>query len=293
MADSNVTDNVNKSFLKDVELFGYEKDQRVSNILEGAQLGIGYQPKLIDAATPIVFPPVSLIVLQTPTMYDSEPKIGQMIKSVIESHAKAVSGLDISYTLDTSTQPAGHDGQEQEVPLQTKRSAPSPSFTFPEVSGNLIWNLFRKWIWDISHPDTNISMNDLTGKNAGKVKPFTMSAYSMSMLAVQFDPTYLAENIIDAVFYTNMFPKETGELGLERTIGTSKNPERTIPFSAIAQHNHHILKLAKDIVKTIQVEKANYSILPPGITKIESGIEESGLRQQVDNILQSTGVSTA
>lgn len=281
---SQATDNMNKSLLEHAEYLGVPKESKAANLLVGAQLGVGFQPNTIDAATPIVYTPTVLVVLQTPTMYNDKPEIGRMIKAVIESHAKAVSGLEIGYTVDTGSQPAGHDGQEMEVPLATKRSAPSPSFTFQEVTGNLIWNLFRRWMWDINHPDTNASMIDLP---EDQTKPFVMSAYSMSMLAIQFDPTMLPKNIIDAVYYTNMFPKDIGSLGIERTIGTSKVVERSVTFSAIAQHNDYTVELAKEIATELQLAKINYSKIKTGITGVESAVADSGLKEQAKQALDT------
>lgn len=279
------TTNTEKSLLKGIEELGIPDYNLYGNLVEGGQLGIGYQPDYLDAGTPLVFPPVTLVVLQTPTMYDKFPKVGQMIKSIIETHPKTVSGLDINYTVEVQSTPAGHDGQEQEVPMSTKRSAPSPSFTFPEVTGNLVWNMFKKWIWDMHHPDTYTAMNNAAG--GVEAKPYTMSAYAMSMLAIQWDSTFLPENIIDGVFYTNMFPKETGDLGIERTVGTTNLRERTIPFSAIAQHNKFTKELAKKIATDLSLAKVNYARMKTGITQVSSGLADSGLalgaKQAIEN----------
>lgn len=274
MADQ-ASENTKKSLLTGIENLGIPDYNHYGNLVNGGQLGIGYQPDYLDAATPLVFPPVVLVVLQTPTMYSKNTKMGQMIKSVIETHPKSVSGLDIGYTVDTQTAPAGHDGQEQEVPMSTKRSAPSPSFTFQEVHGNLIWNLFKKWIWDMHNPDTYTAMNNAAG--GVDVQPYTMSSYAMSMIAIQFDSTFLPDNIIDGVFYTNMFPKETGDLGIERQIGTTNLRERSIPFSAIAQHNKFTKALAKKVAQDLQLAKVNYARMKTGITEVSSSLKESGL----------------
>jgi hypothetical protein len=141
-------------------------------------------------------------------------------------------------------------------------------------------------MWDIHHPDTNTSMNDIEGLE--KPKPFTMSAYSMSMIAIQFDPTMLPENIIDAVFYTNMFPKGTGDLGFERTIGTSKPMERTIEFSAIAQHNTYTKELGRKIATDLKIAQANYSYMKTGINQVAGNLAEAGLGGIIDDVINDT-----
>ena len=63
MADNNV-------LLSNMQDLGVMEYTKVGNLQVGAQLGIGsYHPNL-DAATPVVFTPTVLLVLQTPTMYD-------------------------------------------------------------------------------------------------------------------------------------------------------------------------------------------------------------------------------
>ena len=136
----------NENIITDAVGLGLGENQIAANMIKGSQLGVGLQAKNLDAATPLVFNPAVLVVLQVPTMYNRDEKTGQMIKQLIESHAKSVTGIDFGYTLETQEQPVGHDGQNMQVPTKAKRSAVTPSFVFPEVTGNLVWNLFRQWL---------------------------------------------------------------------------------------------------------------------------------------------------
>lgn len=241
----------------------------------GLQLGSGLNAPMLDVATPCTFTPVVLVVMSTPAMYtvDGRPtRMATLIKDLIESHAKQVTGIDFSYTLGTQQSPVGHDSQEMMVPAKTTRSQVSPSFVFAELSGNLVFNTFKKWIWDIQHPDTNASMAQVRYPGA-----YTMSAYSMSMMAIQFDPTMRPDHIIDAAYYTNMFPLGTGEIGFERTIGQVKHPERTINFSGIVQHNDMIKALAMSVAEQLALHKHNYNIAPPGRNIISKDIADLGL----------------
>ena len=241
----------------------------------GLQLGSGLNGPMLDVATPCTFTPVVIVVMSTPAMYtvDGKPtRMATLIKDLIESHAKQVTGIDFGYTLGTQQSPVGHDSQEMMVPAKTTRSQVSPSFVFAELSGNLVFNTFKKWIWDIQHPDTNASMAQVRYPGA-----YTMSAYAMSMMAIQFDPTMRPDHIIDAAYYTNMFPLQTGEIGFERTIGQVKHPERTINFSGIVQHNDYIKSLAMSVAEQLSLHKHNYNIAPPGRSAISKDISELGL----------------
>ncbi len=259
---------------------------KAANINIGGQYGAGYQPDALDTATPLVFMPTTCIVMQTPTMYDKTPAIGKMIKSIIESQAKTISGIDFGYTLETATTIAGNDGQEHEVPVSTKRSAVSPNFTMQEVTGNIIWNMLKTWLWDIHHPDTNRAFSM---KNSDEASPYVTSSYSMSMLAIQFDPTQSAENIIDAAFYANMFPKATGEIGFEKTVGTSKVMERSIDFSGIVYHNDYTKILGKQIAATLNLNALNYNNIKTGTSQVEANIKDAGIQLQAAAVAKNQG----
>lgn len=283
MSEANT--NMENSYLDNLEEIGlYGK--HIANIQKGGgQLGVGYKPTKLDAATPLVFTPTVVVVLQTPTMWDSVQAKSETLKSIIETHPKAISGLDFNYTMDVGDTPAGHDSQLQEVPLKCKRSATAPSFTFTEVNGNLIWEFFKNWMFDINNPDTNTALGFVDNENAH----FTMSAYSMTMLGIQFDPTGDPKNIIGGAVYTNMFPKGTGDFGFERTIGTSKVMERTIEFSSIVHHNDYTRDLAIQVAETLKLATANYNKLKTGLTGVNSAISEVGLAQAVTQINERQG----
>jgi len=260
---------------------GLGTDQQAADLMSGAQLGVGINPSKLDAATPLMFPPAVLVVTHVPSMWKDDPKTGQMLKALIETHPTSVSGLDFNYTLETADKPLGHDGQVFHTPTQTKRSQPSPSFTFTEVTGNLIWNFFRQWVWDIQHPDTIAS-----GARFKELDPFMSSLYSMSMVAIQFDPTMRPENIIDGMFYSNMFPTAPGgDFGIERTVGTTKDIERSVEFVAHLQHNTATRDLAISIAKKLDLAKLNFNKLYPGQAAVATGLADTGLEREVQDFL--------
>lgn len=271
--------------LENVIHLGVPETSKAGNLNIGNQLGMGIQIPTLDAATPLVFPPAVVVVLQTPTMYDSKPEIGKMMKNIMECHAKSVSGIDFGYTLETADTPVGHDGQVMAVPTKTKRSAVNPTFTFTEVTGNLVWNLFRQWIWDIQHPDTNASFAEMElydrvpGDSTKYV--YTMSTYALSMLVIQFDPTMVPANIIDAAFYTNMFPTATGDLGLERTIATSKTMERSISFTGIVQHNTHVRRIAREVATALNLRRAQYAVSVSNPNSVSNILDATGLAAEL------------
>lgn len=253
----------------------------VANLALGAQLGAGLNAAHIDAHTPAVFNAALCVVLSTPAMYQNFPEIGNLIKTLIECHAKSVTGLDFAYSLDTQDTIIGHDGQVMDVPTQGKRSQPSPTFVWQEVQGNLVWNTMRKWIMDTRHPDSNASFMH-TGE--ADSPPFMSSSYAMTMLAIQCDPTMRDDRILDAALYTNMFPTTTGDLGMERQIGQSQIRERSITFKAHVQHDDYVRAISAEIYKAMRIRKINYNAKTPTQKQVNQAIAAAGLKNEVDKM---------
>lgn len=253
----------------------------VANIIDGAQLGTGLNARMLDAATPAVFTPTVFVVMQTPWIYDTNQDMRNMIKTLIEAHAKSITGVDFGYTVDTEDGPVGHDGQTFDVPTKTKRSKPSPSITFNELTGNLVWRVFEKWIKDIQHPDTNISTSI-------RNEPRMASTYSMSMIGIQFDPTGLPNNILGAAFYTNMYPTDIGQFGFERNVGTARTMERSIQFSAMVMHNQYTEALGREIASGLRLASLDFSNRLTKYNIVDPMLINTGLEREVNDAVART-----
>jgi len=252
-----------------------DPDTGASNL----QLGIGSYAPMLDVATPAVYMPATIVVLSLPLMYlnpDGTPSpMGETLKVLLESHAKSVSGLDVSITTDSvDGGPIGHDGQQWQVPGKTKRSQPSPNFTFQELTGGIIWKFFRAYQCDLNDPDTNACMTELNFPHG-----WTSSVYSFSFMAIQFDPTGRPDRIMHAIEYANCWPQGVDGAGVERQIGTANSRERSITFNAIAFENDYITYLAMKIAESLQIHKARYTMAPPPHSEIDESIAQIGIFQ--------------
>ena len=274
---------MNDAVIEAATSLGVSPNNNVANLARAGQLGTGARLTKLDGATPLVFNPTTVVVLSTPSFFDRWPKLKEMLVSLVETHAKSISGIDVSYSLETEETPIGHDGQSMKVPKRVTRSTVDPSMTFQEVTGNLVWNIFRKWIFCMQNPDTNASSLPANISNSAEIPEWVNSAYSMSIAVIQYDPTGLADRIIDAAVITNMFPTATGELGLERSIGSTKTMERSISFTGVLQHNENTRELGRRIAEMLALHKVNMEFALPGNNgrlepnrAIESDIQNGG-----------------
>ena len=284
MPDYKRSKYMNDALLEQATSLGVAPNALVSNLARSGQLGSGIRFTKLDGATPAVFNPVVGVVLSVPSMWDPWPKLQEMLKAMMETHAKSITGIDFGYTLETQETPVGHDGQQLAVPTRTTRSAVSPSVTIQEYTGMPVYNLFRTWIFDIQHPDTNASILPAKLSDNSQIPGWFMSAYSMSMIFIQFDPSGLPDRIMDAAIITNMFPREIGEIGFERTIGTTKLVERSISFSGLVQHNENTRELGYRVAEMLQLERIAWDMSLHGLA---GSVDPSSA---IDSQIQNMGV---
>ena len=231
----------------------------ITDLEIAGQLGYGIKPGALDGATPLVLPPAIIYVTQTPAMWsvsDEGQVLARVVKSMFETHARSVTGIEIGYTLESGQGTVGHDGQQMDAPTVSKRAAVNPSITYGEITGNLVFRVHQTWIWDMADPDTQISLARIP---EAEMMPFTMSTYSLSFIALQFDQTYTANRLLGAIYITNVYPQGTGDFGIKREIGTANVQERPITYTGLAIENEYIFNLGKSIARDLAMHyKENY-----------------------------------
>jgi hypothetical protein len=275
------------ALLKNVANISNNPSATINDITKGGQLGIGPRLPKIDAATPLVFAPAVPIITHVPTMFNKVPQMKSILKALVERHSKTITGVDFGYEMDEGSAYILADGQEAKIPTKNKRTAISPNMTFAEIQGNLVWNFFRQWMTMISSPDTHFSsLASMT--NDASLDPFVYSYFCMDMLLINFDPTMLPQNIIDAVFITTMWPKTTGQLGVKREVATTDGGvERSIDFNGIVQHNSAVYKAAVNIARVLGLHKADFRYATPVASTIEQGLTNTGLQGEISEILSA------
>ncbi len=256
------------------------------NIITGAQLGFGNNLPNIDAATPLVLRPLVPIITHVPTMFTLVDGLQDILKSLIENHTRSIDGVDLQYTMDSGTTPAGQDGQELNVPTNAKRAQVNPQMMLPEINGNLVWNLFRLWMRMMKDPDTQASSLAGIVPSNQILPPHVLSMYTMDMLFIQYDTTLRPENIVDGYFITSMWPNDIGTAGFKKTIGTSDVVERTVAFHGVLQHNDNTRAVAQSVAQMLQLHTIDYNYATPIAQGVDSNLLNLGLMGSaaIDNL---------
>jgi hypothetical protein len=276
-----MADNAPKSmFLTEAELVGVSSGMTYPDLSLAGQLGLGTKVPSLDAATPLVLPPAIVILLAAPTMYKNNDVMRKALKDMFETCAKSFTGIDIGYTADTDDVLISHDGQNLKMPKKVKRSEVSPSGVYGELRGNLIWNIHRKWMFDYQDPDTNTAF---TRVNDGEAMLFVPSTYACTLLIIQPDPTGHPDNMIDATIISNVFPTETGELGMQKTTGEYNVPERTIAYTGFQEHSDFTRAVGRKVLADLQLYKLDYfGTNGSRYDDVEDNIKESGIQSELE-----------
>ena len=130
------TDYKRSKFMSDALLenatsLGVAPSTLVSNVARSGQLGTGIRMAKLDGATPAVFNPVVPVVLSVPSMWDPYPKLQEMLKALMETHAKSITGIDVIYTLEMQDAYTFHGGPTLATPTRTTRGPVNRTYSVP------------------------------------------------------------------------------------------------------------------------------------------------------------------
>lgn len=258
----------------------YSNNKYAANIKLGGQNGFVKHLELLDASTPLVLRQVTPIVASVPTLFKYMEDGPFIFKAVMESFMTNLSGIDFSYTLDTSQAVNGNDGQPLDAPTDAKRTTISPSGTWPEIVGNVFFNFFRTWMGLIKSADTAASSAAGLISPDIELPPHTISSYACDLLLIQYDTTLRPDNIVDGFIITNMFPKTSGNFGLQKEMGTSIRPDRTIDFTGIIQHNNNTRLIARNVASVLNLHRIDPDNAPPVDGNVSQIMENSSLLKE-------------
>lgn len=251
----------------------------------GGQYGPGPIYSTLSASSPMVFPRSIVVCTETPRMYNNNLAFSYIIKTLFESGARSVSGIDLDYNLDPGGTEMGRDGQQLEMPLKSKRQPVSPNFVFPEYIGNVVWNTHYKWLTDIQDPDTDaIGLKNTLARG----EQFDFRLFGATLMVMQPDVTFQASRIIHSWIITNVWPKGTGALGSKVEMTGTHIPERSINYSGYLIHNADTIAVGQALWNKIQLETVNYRRLATGLGTVEKNIENSGIYRDIKDIIAAT-----
>jgi hypothetical protein len=268
--------------------FAPSPNAQIANVIDGGQLGFGPLLINLDANTPLVLPPLVLTVLHVPTFFTYIPSGPQIFKALFETHMTSMDGIDLTYTMENDGTPVGRDGQQMMVPTKQTRSQLTPTATWAEKIGNVVWNFGRTWMNAIRDPDTQASSMAGIIASGNALPPHVASMYTADILLTQYDMTYRPENIIDAIALTNFMPTDIGGTGYQLNIPDGPHrPDRTFSFTCVAQQNNNTINVAKSVATLNNLHRINFQDAFPLAESIESSIQGMGAEYLAANYMNN------
>ena len=266
--------------------FGTTPSSWVANIADSGQLGFGPVLQNLDGNTPPVFLPLVPIVTHVPSIFNYIQNGPRIFKSLFEEQAISYDGLDFNRTMDTDGTPVGRDSQQQHVPTRQSRSQITPTVTWPEKLGNLVYNFGKLWMDAMHDPDTQAGSLSSIVSSGTALPPQVASMWAADILMIQFDPSFRPENIIGAFSMTNFFPTDIGSHGFTMNVNESHRLDRQFSFHCVVQDNANVVARAKQIASILKLHEVDYQKALPVITDISDAVSGvGGLSKTVAEVL--------
>lgn len=246
----------------------------------------GINLEYMDGSTPLVMNPVVAYVIAAPGMYVKVPYMQRFITELIQTRAKSITGIDLTYNLATDDSQVGHDGQSMTVYTNTTRGSVSPNITAQELPGMPIWNGCRSWMFHINHPDTKFAF---VGIPDNEDLLFTSANVSAAVCFVQYDATGRPDNILDGFVISNMAPTDIGPMGSERNLGEVRILDRNISMGGYMNHSDGTRNLAYEIALAMQYHKVDpfrSNLRPYGFKDINSALQNTSVQKDIADFLE-------
>lgn len=180
------------------------------------------------------------------------------LKSLVETHAKTIDGLNGTISVTYIDNPVGASGEVQHDYSRTERAPSTPSFTWVERQGQPIRSFFDAWIFNLlGHPDTQTPMINSYAQNKDNYFDFLPDFNSMTMLFVEPDP--FQRRVVEAWLVVNMMPKGSGEVNGKRDLPSAMSSrEVTVEFTGMQMMSTGVRQFGQSLL-----DELNYVGLNP------------------------------
>jgi len=265
-------------------------ESSINDFYTGGQHGITPQLNRLDNATPSVLPQRKIFVIDVPRFFKYFDGATRFVKTMIETHTKSFTGLEISKTNETQASHELVDGQSVEVATKATIGSISPSSELVDVYGQPFRRFIESWMSIGINPATQMSnLAAILGDD--NIEPFDLSTDSMKILSIQYDITGTPDNIISAALFTNMRPKSITAAKFDRVITEGAEVDNlTVEWTAVAQPPTEVTRqLGIKVAKMANLHKVDTNKLSPLVSDeaLDAAVKNpSGFTEQLDRLIQ-------
>lgn len=176
-------------------------------------------------------------------------------RSLLETKAKRIEGLQNSWEVQTTEVEFGGGGQVFEVFTDVKESRPNLNFVWDELDGMPIWRFHKNIInYLMMNPHTKYAMNNTIP--GAELEDLLADQYGCTCAFLEPDANH--KYINQGIIVTNMFPKGTGDNQMKRDKNSpGETREVSIPYAGLAQTGEGINEFLQEIFDRIRIHNAD------------------------------------
>lgn len=260
-------------------LFGGETDGAITDLRYSGQHGFMTDPKSLVSNANYVKRNVIAVLLESPTGFNDLPNselLHGTLKALVERHAKQITGLVSTLTVEFVAQTVGGAGEEQEDVSNVLRARSNPAFVWPEKEGMPVQKFIDYWILNLlGDPETKVPrVVQFTGNSAADLLP---DYRGMSVLFFEPDSTHT--KVEKAWLTTAMMPRVGGTVEGSRDLSAGgEGLEHSIEFTGVTQVGEGVKKVAQKFLDEMGLTSINTNLRPAIIEAVSADVEngESG-----------------
>jgi hypothetical protein len=254
-------------------LFGGATEPAIADLRYSGQNGFMTDPKSLVSNANYVKRNVIAVLLESPTGFNDLPNpelLHGTLKALVERHAKSITGLVSTLTVEYVAQTVGGAGEEQEDPSNVTRARSNPSFVWPEKDGMPVQKFIDYWILNLlGDPETKVPR--VVQFQDGDVSDLLPDYRGMSVLFFEPDSTHT--KVEKCWLTTAMMPRVGGTVEGSRDLqAAGEGLEHTIEFTGVTQVGEGVKQVAQKFLDEMGLTSVNTNLRPAIIEAVSADV---------------------
>lgn len=230
----------------------------MTNLDLGGQFGHSTNYPDYVSDTPHIRMPMIARVIETPRGFqhmDNPARWNAAYVALIERHARTITGMTSTLSLETRETPFGAAGEMIEAPAKMSRARSTPQFTWIDRYGRPITKFWENYALElIGDPDTQVP--NVATRAGVQVEDFLLDYIGGTVLFFIPDRTfrYVDQAWLTTAFYPKTFPQVEGTRDV--TVGNDLL-EISMEFAGVTMSSVGVNAFAKEILDTMSITNTN------------------------------------
>lgn len=256
----------------------------VTDLRYSGQFGFMTDPKSLVANANYVRRNVIAVLVESPQGFNDLPNpelLHGTLKALVERHAKQITGLTSTLTVEFVEQPVGGAGEVQEDVANVTRARSNPAFVWPEKEGMPVQKFVDYWILNLlGDPETKVPR--VVAHTNGRVEDLLPDYRGMTVMFFEPDTTHT--KVEKAWLITAMMPRVGGTVeGQRDQTAAGEGLEHSIEFTGVTTVGEGPKRIAQKFLDEMSLTGVNVNLRPAIVDQISEDVKaaEEGFGDQV------------